>query len=184
MTAARSCRASPSTSASAPPKPSECTAPARCAFREPQPPRSHHAALIRKTTVQGRGVRPHGVLVNGPAADKPADSLIFHGDSSTAAPVDRRWPFVRALQRYDSGRCSHSWRLDEAIGYKEYTLRRSTDGACNGNQLRQAGNDCPAEPSHERSGEHGCVESLRCAARGSIPSLPRSGLARSLASSG
>src|SRR5258707_3674588 len=87
MTAARSCRASPSTSASAPPKPSECTAPARCAFREPQPPRFHHAALIRKNNGAGRRVRSHGVLANGPAADKAADSLIFHGESSTPAPA-------------------------------------------------------------------------------------------------
>src|SRR6266446_4713301 len=45
MTGARLCRASPSTSASAPPKPSECTAPGRFAFCKPQPPRPHLAAL-------------------------------------------------------------------------------------------------------------------------------------------
>src|SRR5260370_41237147 len=87
MTAVRSCRVLPSTSAEAPPKPSECTAPGRGAFREPLPPGPTAGRAYSQTKSQRRRVRSHGVLVNGPAADKAGDSLIFRGESSTAAPV-------------------------------------------------------------------------------------------------
>src|SRR5215475_8468309 len=62
MTAAHSCRASPSTSASAPPMPSECTAPGRFAFCEPSLRARHRTALcmtplaIRELTSADRAV--------------------------------------------------------------------------------------------------------------------------------
>src|SRR5260370_20747898 len=87
MAAARASGVLPSTSASAPPKLSECTAPGRCGVREPLPARPTSGRAYSQTKSQRRRVRSHGVLVNGPAADKAGDSLIFRGESSTAAPV-------------------------------------------------------------------------------------------------